>query len=90
MLVDLQRPSQMHEFRDPDVGDVLQVITAFPPARGVARDLHYVDFELLRSVHGLAIKGENDAPDKRTHFFLSVDTSCPGRMRPCSAQTMSP
>jgi hypothetical protein len=61
MAIDLQRPAQMHEFRDPVVGDVLQVVTAFPPARGIARDLHYVDFSLLRSVHGLVIKGENDA-----------------------------
>ena len=61
--VDIQRPSKLHEFRDPMVGDMLKVVTAFPPARGVARNLQYVDFTLLRSVHGVVVKGENDELD---------------------------
>lgn len=61
--VDVQRPSKLHEFRDPVVGDMLKVVTAFPPARGVARNLQYVDFTLLRSVHGVVVKGENDELD---------------------------
>ncbi|MEO7221831.1 MAG: hypothetical protein ABIY37_05105, partial [Devosia sp.] len=48
----LGRPHKVHSFRDPVVGDMLQVVTAFPPARGAVRDLSYVDFEALRSVHG--------------------------------------
>ena len=63
MTADLEHPSRIHDFRDPVVGDVLKVVTAFPPARGVARDLDYVDFEVLRSVHGLVIKGNNEALD---------------------------
>ena len=59
MTVDLQRPSQLHEFRDPVVGDMLKVVTVFPPARGVGRNLQFVDFDMLRSVHGLVIRGDN-------------------------------
>ena len=56
MVADIVRPGRVHEFRDPLVGDVLDVVTAFPPARGLTRTLDYVDFSALRSVHGLVIK----------------------------------
>src|SRR5690606_28358808 len=56
MGADLPRPATVHQFRDPVVGDVLSVVTAFPPARGVVRNLEYVDFEALRSVHGLVVR----------------------------------
>ncbi len=56
MVADIARPGRVHEFRDPLVGDVLDVVTAFPPARGLTRSLDYVDFTALRSVHGLVIK----------------------------------
>lgn len=59
MSADLQRPSQVHLFRDPVVGDVLRVVTAFPPARGVSRNQKFVDFTALRSIHGLVIKPFN-------------------------------
>lgn len=60
MLVDLNRPAKVHQFRDPSVGDLLNVVTAYPPSRGAARNLNYVDFSALRSVHGLVIKPEHD------------------------------
>jgi len=56
MVADMVRPGRLHEFRDPLVGDVLKVVTAFPPARGLTRSLDYVDFTALRSVHGLVVK----------------------------------
>lgn len=56
MVADVARPARIHEFRDPEVGDVLKVVTAYPPARGIARTLDYVDFSALRSVHGLVVK----------------------------------
>ncbi|UJW86614.1 tetratricopeptide repeat protein [Devosia sp. SL43] len=58
IVADVARPARVHDFRDPVVGDVLKVVTAFPPARGVTRTLDYVDFSALRSVHGLVIKPE--------------------------------
>ncbi|MDB5536501.1 MAG: hypothetical protein JWQ65_1376 [Devosia sp.] len=59
MTADLARPARVHEFRDPSVGDVLEVVTAYPPARGLTRTLDYVDFSALRSVHGLVVKPAN-------------------------------
>lgn len=56
MTADLQRPSRVHQFRDPIVGDVLRVVTAFPPSRGLARNLEFVDFAALKSIHGLVLK----------------------------------
>jgi tetratricopeptide (TPR) repeat protein len=61
MAAALERPGSVHQFRDPVVGDVLSVVTAFPPARGVARSLEYVDFQALRSIQGLVIRPENPA-----------------------------
>jgi tetratricopeptide (TPR) repeat protein len=61
MLADLTRPAKVHQFRDPSVGDLLTVVTAYPPSRGAARNLNYVDFTALRSVHGLVVKPGNDA-----------------------------
>ncbi len=63
MLADLNRPAKVHQFRDPTVGDLLNVVTAYPPSRGAARNLNYVDFTALRSVHGLVIKPEHDDVD---------------------------
>src|SRR3569833_4567958 len=56
----LGKPYKVHSFRDPNVGDVLDIVSAFPPARGVVRDLSYVDFDALRSVHGLVLRPQND------------------------------
>jgi hypothetical protein len=67
------RPGKVHQFRDPEVGDVLSVVTAFPPARGIARSLEYVDFHALRSIHGLVVRPENEA--------LSVALEDDGRIR---------
>ena len=63
MTADLRRPSRVHQFRDPIVGDVLQVVTAFPPSRGLVRNQRFVDFAALRSIHGLVLKPFNDDID---------------------------
>src|SRR5690606_10577271 len=56
MLADLERPANVHQLRDPDEGDILDVVTVYPPARGIVRDLDFVDFEAPRSVHGLVVR----------------------------------
>ncbi|WP_137152404.1 tetratricopeptide repeat protein [Devosia sp. FKR38] len=56
MVANVARPGRVHDFRDPNVGDMLTVVTAYPPARGVMRSLDYVEFSALRSVHGLVIQ----------------------------------
>lgn len=61
MVADLARPFEVHDFRDPVAGDMLKVVTAFPPARGIVRNLDYVDFDLLRTVHGMVVRPENES-----------------------------
>lgn len=56
MLADLERPARVHQFRDPIIGDLITIVTAYPPARGAVRTLSYVDFSALRSVQGLVVK----------------------------------
>ncbi len=63
IAADLDRPARVHELRDPVVGDVLEVVTMFPPARGLIRNLSYVDFQALRTVHGLVIQPINEDLD---------------------------
>jgi hypothetical protein len=60
MTAGLGKPFKVHSFRDPIVGDMLDVVTAFPPSKGAVRDLSYVDFDALRSVQGLVVRPEND------------------------------
>lgn len=61
VVANVERPARVHAFRDPIVGDMLSVVTAYPPARGVTRTLNYVDFSAMRSVHGLVIKAHDPA-----------------------------
>lgn len=57
---DLDQPAKVHQLRDPDVGDVLDIVTAFAPSKGVPRPLKFVDFTALASVHGLVIKPNHE------------------------------
>jgi hypothetical protein len=61
MTAVLGKPFREHSFRDPQVGDVLDVVTAFPPSRATVRDLRYVDFDSLQTVQGLVIRPDNDS-----------------------------
>jgi len=72
MVADLQRPGRVHQFRDPVVGDTLEVVTAFPPARGTARQFEFVDFAALRSVHGLVIKPNHTGVGVRLEERMAV------------------
>lgn len=72
LVADVARPARAHDFRDPVVGDLLKVVTAYPPARGVTRTLDYVDFSALRSVHGLVIKPKSDAVNMVVEDTLAV------------------
>lgn len=77
VVADVVRPARVHDFRDPFVGDMLKVVTAFPPARGVTRTLDYVEFSALRSVHGLVIKPKNPELEMAVDSNLAV-LSTPG------------
>jgi len=60
IAANIERPSRAHKLRDPSVGDMLFVVTAYPPSRAVVRDLEYVDFKALKAVHGLIVKPHHD------------------------------
>lgn len=78
MVADIVRPGRIHDFRDPLVGDMLQVVTAYPPARGVTRTLDYVDFTALRSVHGLVLKPKSSGLNVAIESPLAVISSTGG------------
>jgi len=63
MSADIDHPGKVHVLRDPIVGDTLRVVTVMPPARGLTRDLQYVDFDALKSAHGLVIEPHNASLD---------------------------
>ena len=61
LSADLMRPGRVHAFRDPDVGDILQVVTAFPPGRGLDRTLRFAEFAALPTSQGLVVQMLDDA-----------------------------
>ena len=70
VTVPLSHPGLMHRLVDPDAGDTLLVVTAPSPVRGFIKRQDFVEFSLLESVHGVAIRPNSDdvtaeiAPDK--------------------------
>ncbi|NMA98023.1 MAG: tetratricopeptide repeat protein [Phyllobacteriaceae bacterium] len=78
MVADVIRPGRIHDFRDPLVGDMLKVVTSYPPARGLTRTLDYVDFTALRSVHGLVLKPKSPSLRVALDSPLAVISSSGG------------
>jgi hypothetical protein len=78
VTADLARPARVHQFLDPIVGDKLYVVTAFPPARGLAHDVGYVDFEALRSAQGLVVRPTHNDVEVRLDGKLAVIASPSG------------
>jgi tetratricopeptide (TPR) repeat protein len=70
IVVPLASAGALHRLPDPDVGDTLLVVTAPPPVRGLIKRQDFVDFALLDSAHGIAMRPNSDdlaveiAPDK--------------------------
>ena len=60
LAVPLASPGLAHRFVDPDAGDTLVVVTALPPVRGLIKRQDFVDFALLDSAHGVAIRPNSD------------------------------
>ncbi|MGJ8527650.1 hypothetical protein [Maritalea sp.] len=67
IVADIERPGRVHQIRDPNVGDLLHVVTAYPPSRALVRDLEYVDFKALKAVHGFVLKPYHD------ELFVSIE-----------------
>lgn len=70
VTVPLSKPGLLHRLVDPDAGDIIMVVTAAPPVRGFIKRQDFVEFSLLESIHGVAIRPNSDdvtvdlAPDK--------------------------
>jgi len=70
IVMPLANAGQLHRLMDPDAGDTLLVVTASPPVRGFIKRQDFVDFALLDSAHGIAMRPNSDdvaieiAPDK--------------------------
>lgn len=60
VAVDLPEPGRVHWLSDPEIGDTLAVITAFPPNRSVGKTQDFVDFRALETAHGIAIEPRSD------------------------------
>jgi chemotaxis protein histidine kinase CheA len=60
VAVTLSNPGVLHRLVDPDAGDTLLVVTAPPPVRGFIKRQDFVDFSLLDSAHGVAIRPNSD------------------------------
>ncbi|MDC9824421.1 hypothetical protein PRN20_11820 [Devosia sp. ZB163] len=78
MSANMERPGKVHVLRDPVVGDTLRVVTALPPARGMTRSLQFVDFDALRSAHGLVIKPRTDELDVELEDKVALISSRTG------------
>jgi predicted negative regulator of RcsB-dependent stress response len=70
VTVPLSKPGLLHRLVDPDAGDAIMVVTAPAPVRGFIKRQDFVEFSLLESIHGIAIRPNSDdvtaatAPDK--------------------------
>jgi tetratricopeptide (TPR) repeat protein len=70
VVVSLANPGLLHRLTDPEAGDTLLVVTAPPPIRGFIKRQDFVDFSLLDSAQGVAIRSNAEdvaverAPDK--------------------------
>jgi len=60
VTVALSRPGRLHRLIDPDAGDTLMVVTAPAPVRGFIKRQDFVEFSLLESIHGVAIRPNSD------------------------------
>ena len=56
VTVAIDEARNLHRIEDPDVGDLLYVITAAAPARGLLKSQDFVEFRALASAHGIALQ----------------------------------
>jgi tetratricopeptide (TPR) repeat protein len=70
VTIPFDAPHLVHRLDDPDAGDTLVVVTAFPPARGFINARDFVEFRMLASAEGVVVDPLADdvkvdlAPDK--------------------------
>ncbi|HTC06898.1 MAG TPA: hypothetical protein VK749_26095, partial [Xanthobacteraceae bacterium] len=70
VTIPFDAPHLVHRLDDPDAGDTLTVVTAFPPVRGFINERDFVEFRALASAEGVVVEPIADdvkvelAPDK--------------------------
>jgi tetratricopeptide (TPR) repeat protein len=70
VTVDFDAPQKLHRLTDPEAGDMLDVVTGLPPARGFIDAQDFIEFRALASTQGIVIEPLADdlnvelAPDK--------------------------
>jgi tetratricopeptide (TPR) repeat protein len=60
VTVPIAKPGLLHRLVDPDAGDTIMVITAPQPVRGFIKRQDFVEFSLLESIHGVAVRPNSD------------------------------
>ncbi|MGA7809032.1 tetratricopeptide repeat protein, partial [Bradyrhizobium sp.] len=60
VVLNLSGPGLLHRIVDPDAGDTLLVVTAPAPVRGFIKRQDFVDFALLDTAHGIAVRPNSD------------------------------
>ena len=52
VTIDMEGPARLHRLADPDAGDVLWVVTARGPVRGMVKPQDFLEFRVLASMQG--------------------------------------
>ncbi len=60
VTVEFENVGRAHIIRDPEIGDRVTVVTGFGPQRGIIKPQEFVEFSVLQTAHGLAIKSKTD------------------------------
>jgi tetratricopeptide (TPR) repeat protein len=53
-------PQKLHRLSDPEIGDMLMVVTGLGPARGLVKTQDFVEFRALAATHGVVIQSFAD------------------------------
>ncbi len=60
ITLNLKKPARLHQFKDPEVGDQLAVVTAVGLPQGVVRVQKFVEFSTIITAQGIAVKPSID------------------------------
>jgi tetratricopeptide (TPR) repeat protein len=88
IAIGLDAPHQMHRVLDPDAGESLLVVTAFPPSRGVIKEQDFVEFRALPTTQGAALEPLSDDLTVELSQDKIFVTRPPGLTLSTSAQTL--
>ncbi|MBV8790477.1 MAG: hypothetical protein JO237_00335 [Pseudolabrys sp.] len=56
IVIPFQAARTLHRISDPDIGDMLLVVTAFPPSRGFLKPQDFVELKALASAQGVVVQ----------------------------------